>query len=359
MAISKTLQKLAGERNKPCVSISLNTYRTFPDNQKDLVRIKQLAKEAETRILKEYDKREVSALLEKLDNLEHEIDVNYNLDSLHIFASNDTLEIIKSQWPIVENDVEISDQFSLRHLIYKMNRSEEYNIMVLSQAGVHLYEATNDHVQDEIRNESFPFSENRHYVTSGDKSSDPKQVDNQLREHFNNVDKALVKLYRETGLKTVVVCDINNYSKLIQVADLPNIYHGYVPMNHSKLAQHELGEQAWELILQKQKQRKNAAISEMKVAVAQGLVLTDLQEIYRAALDGRGDLLIAKNDFKQAVEMIDDRSFKFIDDSNKEGAIDDITGQIAWEVISKKGQVIFTDNEELEDLGDMVLKVRY
>lgn len=359
MAITKLIEKLAVETNNPCVTISLNTYRTFPDNQKDMVRITNLAKEAEERILNEYEKRDVLPLLSKLESLEKEIDVNYNLDSLHIFVSNDTCEIIKSVWPVTENSVQISDTFSLRHLIHEMNRSEEYYILLLSLGGVHLYHTTNDSVHNEIRNEDFPFTETRHYHSTGDKSSDPKLVDNMIREYFNVVDKAVVKIHRETGLKTVVICDKNNYSLLLQVADQPNIYNGFVPLNQSKVAQHELGEQGWEVIQKIQKQRKSASISEMKVAVSQGLVLTDLQEIYRAAIDGRGDLLIAKNDFSQAVEMIDDRSFNFVEDSKQEGAIDDITGKIAWEVMSKKGRVVFTNNEDIEELGDIALKVRY
>jgi hypothetical protein len=41
------------------------------------------------------------------------------------------------------------------------------------------------------------------------------------------------------------------------------------------------------------------------------------------------------------------------------GVIDDITSDIAWDVISKKGRAIFTTQEELKSLGDIALKVRY
>jgi hypothetical protein len=39
--------------------------------------------------------------------------------------------------------------------------------------------------------------------------------------------------------------------------------------------------------------------------------------------------------------------------------IGDITSDIAWNVISKKGRAIFTTQEELKSLGDIALKVRY
>jgi hypothetical protein len=66
------------------------------DNAQDLILLKNLLKEAEERVIQEFGKRPVPSLLEKLSSIENEIDVNYNLDSLHIYLSNDTKEVIKS-----------------------------------------------------------------------------------------------------------------------------------------------------------------------------------------------------------------------------------------------------------------------
>ena len=87
--------------------------------------------------------------------------------------------------------------------------------------------------------------------------------------------------------------------------------------------------------------------------------LTDLQEIYQAATNGRGDLLVVHQNFRQPVMMNDNGTFKLIDDPTTPGAVDDITSNIAWEIISKKGRVIFTEQEEIKDLGKIALKTRY
>ena len=67
---------------------------------------------------------------------------------------------------------------------------------------------------------------------------------------------------------------------------------------------------------------------------------TDLQEIYQASVDGRGDLLIVSQDFAQAVHMTSDRTFELETDITKPNTIDDITSKIAWNVISKNGRVV-------------------
>jgi hypothetical protein len=180
-----------------------------------------------------------------------------------------------------------------------------------------------------------------------------------VREFLNKVDKAFVKVHNETGLECVVICTENNYSRLQQVADKPKAYLGYAPIDYNNTARHRIAAQAWEIIRSLQQQRRTKAINEMKGAIAQGKVLTDLQEIYRAAIDGRGDLLIVHRGFSQAVKMKDDRNFDLIDDATQPNTIDDITSNIAWEVLSKKGRVFFTLQEEIKDLGEIVLKTRY
>ncbi len=359
MTIKQKLQALATEKNTPCVTISLNTHRTHPDNAQDAIQLKNLLKEAEERVINQFGKRPVLSLLEKLSGIESEIDVNYHLDSLHIYLSNDTKEIIKSTWPANENGVHISDTFDIRSLITLYNRSEEYFILLLSQSGVTLYHAINDGISKEITNDDFPFSENQHYLTDHEKRSESKLMDNMVREYFNGVDKAVVKMYNETGSHVVVICTEDNYSRLMHVADKPAVYIGYANIDYNHITTHHLAKQGWEIVKDLQHQRRAAAISEIKEAVGKGNVLTDLQEIYQASIDGRGDLLMVHQDFAQPVHMTSDRTFELATDATKPGVLDDITSHIAWEVLSKNGRVFFTSQDEIKDLGKMVLKTRY
>jgi len=359
MAIKQQLEKLATEKNTPCVTISLNTHRTHPDNAPDAIELKNLLKEAKERVIKEFGTKPVSLLLEKLSEVENEIDINYSLDSLHIYISNTTKEIVKSAWSIKENGVYISDTFNIRTLIKSYDRSEDYLILLLSQSGVNLYNAINDVIVNEISNDNFPFPENTHFNTDLNKVSDAKHLDNLVREFFNKVDKAVVKISNETGLNCVVVCTEDNYSRLMQIADKPSIYLGAATINYNKTETHFIAKQGWEIVKVLQQKRRSEAISEIKEAVGKGNIHTDLQEIYQAAIDGRGDLLMIHEDFSQPVKMTSDRTFELTTDKVKPGTIADITSNIAWEVFSKKGNVYFTKQTEIKDIGKIVLKSRY
>ncbi len=359
MILKEQLQQLATEKNSPCVSISLNTHRTHPDNEQDKILLKKLLKEAEDRVINEFGKRDVAQLLENIESVRAELDVNQNLDSLHIFLSNDTKEIIKSAWAANNQGVQISSSFDVSTLIKAFNRSEDYLVMLLSQSGVHLYQALDNSIIKEINNEDFPFEENSHYNTNADKASDSKHLDDLMREFLNKVDKALLKVNLETNLNCVVIATTDNYSRLQQVSDKPSMYLGYENIDYNNTAQHQIAQQSWNVVQEIVKQTRTEAIGEMKEAVGLGLVVTDLQEIYQAAVDGRGELLIVHQDFSQSVIMNDERTFELSASSSTEPGVEDITSKIAWEVLAKNGRVHFTSQDEIAELGKIVLKTRY
>jgi hypothetical protein len=301
MTIRQKLEKLATEKNTPCVTIMLNTHKTHPENIQDEILLKNLLKEAEERIINEFGKRPVASLLEKLSSIE--IDVNYNLEALLIFLSNDTKEIFRSAWPTNENGVHISNTFDIRSLMKSYNRSEEYLILLLSKSFANLYTAINNEIVDEVRNADFPFSENRHYNTHSGKGADSKQLD-EVREFLKKVDKAVLKINHETGLNCIVICTDDNFSILTQVADKPTIYNGYANIDYNNSATHDIVKQSWEIVMDLQYKRRTEAILEIKEAVGHGTVLTDLEEIYQASIDGRGELLIVHQDFVQCVQKV-------------------------------------------------------
>lgn len=357
--IPNKLRKIATERNNPCVTISLNTHRTHPDSLQDEILLKKLLREAEDRVSREYDKKAVAPLLKRIDAVAGKINRNYSLDSMHVFLSNDTEEIIKLPFPTVENMVQIADGFNIRTLIKAYNRTDDYFILLLSQGGVSLYEAINDKIVEEIDNDDFPFAANPHVVTNNKEKSNARLMDDKVREYYNNVDKALVKIYNERELPCVVICTEANYSNLMQVADKPEIYLGFEPVNYNDTSVHTLGKQGWNVLKEYQRRERTEAIEEMEEAISQGKLLTDLQEIYQAAIDGRGELLISCEDFVQPVLMTGERTFEIAPDKDTADVIDDITGTIAWEVLSKNGRVVFTTQEQLKKMGNIVLKVRY
>lgn len=358
MKLYNKLVKLANEINKPCVTISLNTHRTHPDRDKDKIILKNLLTEAEKRVIHEYGKKAVSKLLDKISQIEGIIDFSYNLDSLHIFISNNTLKIIRLAWPTTADRVYIAEVFDVRSIIKAVNRVEDYLIILLSQGGVNLYHAMNECIMEEIQNDDFPFDETPFYAANGAERSNAKLMDDLVREYFNRVDKALVKVCQEIEMGCIVISTEDNYVFLKEVADNPEIYWGHAAIDYNNTKPHQIVLQAWDIIQKRQHERRTKAISEVKEAIGESKVVTDLGEIYRTATEGRGDLLIVRDDYTQAVNINKDNNLEITDEPDKAN-VDDVTSNIAWQVISKGGRVFFTSQEDIQELGNIVLKTRY
>ncbi len=352
------LALIVSERSNPCVTISMNTHRTHSASSKDVVVLNDLLKEAREKVMNGYDQSSVSDLLAKIGNIGAEIDVNNNLDSLHIFLSNSTREIIKVPWTTPHDQVYVTKGFWFKPLIKVFNRSEEYLILLISQTGAKLLHAINDAILDEIKNEDFPNTENPH---SNDNlyASDSKAADNLVREYLNKLDKAVVRVHNQTNLKCVAVCTEDINSRLMQMADKPYIYLGHTNIDYNKQAFHQISAKVWEIVKGQRIIREQEALDEMQEAAGHDKVITKLADIFKAVKEGRGDLLIVHDDFHQAVKMTGEFTFKLVEDDTQPDVIDDISSDIAWEVISKKGRAIYTNKDEIKTLGNMALKVRY
>lgn len=360
MNLKQQIEHLASNQAGPCVTISLNTHRTHPDNVKDATVLKNLCSEAEKTVLETHTKRDVSNLLAALQNLPGEVDVNQNLDSLCIFVSNDTQEVVRSMWPVPADAVVVGNQFALRHLILDLNRTQNYLILLLSRSGVQLFQAENDAITGEVHNDDFPFTESQHYLTDKYKISDAKQGDNMVREYFNKVDKAVQRAAKEHGMHVVVVSTDENFQMLSEVTDNAATYLGSSAVNYNDTAPHTLARQGWELVKDSQFQHRRDAVAELQQAVSDGLVLTDPTEIYKAAVEGRGELLLTHENFQKRA-LFNDGVLHLFDTDAADVPADafDFASTAAWEVMSKNGKAMFTNHDDLLEFGDMALKVRY
>lgn len=359
MTEKQLLQMLIRVQDELCITISINTHRTHPDNLSDRIKIKNFIREAIDRLTDKYDTRDVAGLIKQLEMIAQELDINCNLESLHIFVSDTVAEVFKSSWETNQEGVHISNTFAVRPLVKEIGRQASYLVMLLSQSDVHLFRALNGRIVEDISSEEFPIAENQFYNTFPDKSSDAKHLDDLLRKYLNRVDKALLRYIGDTKSVTLVFCTENNYSKLLQVADRPSIYYGYLPIDYNNIETHQLESRAWNFMKQELVRKNEDYFKELEAAVGKGLVITDLQEIYRACQDGRGDLLIVQENFHQAVKILSDRDIEIVDNNVGLDTIDDISSLLALLVDEKGGQTVYVSQIPNIELQPIALKIRY
>lgn len=358
MTILQKTKKIITDKNVPCVTISFNTRATFDKSKHDDILLKNLIKEAKRKIDDNYRERELTNIIQALKDIPSKIDMRSNAKSLHIFISNKSKEIIYSPWPVVQNTVLVSDHFNLKPLIVLLNRTSEYLILLLSKGGSNIYQAINDDIV-EIRNDDFPIDETPFFVTSKVEASNAKLVDDLAKEYLNRVDKAVLKLVRAKKLPCVVIATEDNYTKLMQVADNKKVYVGFDNVNYNDTSHHTLASQGWNIMQGLHKRERLLAVEEMEEAIGKAEMCTDLQEILLASEQGRGELLLVRQDFFQDVVNSSKRIFSIAQDNVHADEKVDIISDIAWNIYSNGGRVYFLEVEEMGNLGKIALRLRF
>ena len=106
--MNNVLKKLKDTTSDCCVTIILNTHRTLPDNQKDPIVLKNLIKEAETRLPVECNQQSPRMIIDKLIALAATIDHRHNLESLVLFVNEHIAEY--TRLPIAVEDRVVIDK---------------------------------------------------------------------------------------------------------------------------------------------------------------------------------------------------------------------------------------------------------
>lgn len=351
-------KKVKNINTEACVSIILNTHRTHPDSQKDPILLSNLVKEATDRLHRDYDKRFVWPITEKLEKLTAEIDHNYNLDSLVIYVNPEFAEYTRLSVPVVDRVV-IDNTFATRDLIRATHEQGAYYILQLSRDQARLIEAYNDRAHKEFEGE-FPLA-NPLQATSAVQLTNNQGTDNLIEEFFNHVDKAYQEATKDNPLPLILVTESRNYDHYLKVADKKDLILGHI----NRLPENEKADKvvaaAWEEVQDIFKKRNAERIEELRIAVANNTFLTDYNDIWTALRSGRGKTIFVRKGFYQPAIIEEDDTLTLVDDGQvtEKGVVDDIIDEMVEINLSMGGDVAFIVNDDLEKFQNLALVTRY
>ncbi|MGM8871213.1 baeRF3 domain-containing protein [Psychrobacter sp. 2Y5] len=367
-----TLKSLRETKANPAVSIFVKTHREHPANEQDPIALKNQLKVAEDRLNKEYDKQTATTILEGIYAKTNELNHNYNLDTLAIFASTDDVQVMRMPLDTTERVV-ISDSFATRDLVRDMASAVHFYTVVITRDMARLIEASNDrvvaefHPDDDKQNnmENIPFPiENNGLYTTGDGGSDrsSNNESSYLKEFFNQVDKSVQELWGEHKMPLVIVGDAKNIGYYKEVCDRPdNIIATVSNVTHldDGSAQH-IVDSVQEAVEEYRSSLHQEAMGEIDKARGAEMLRTDLQEVYRGAFQGAGETLYVRRWYIQPAK-IDEKaqSLTIAEDASAEGVTDDAIGVIIEHVMHNGGDVIFLPEEIMGEDQPIALVTRY
>jgi len=356
------IQRLQAVRAFPAVTIYSPTHRSYPDNQQDPVRVRNLVREAKQRLEQESDDRTVvRAISETLDGLAEEIDFEHALDSVAIFAADGVAEVHYLPFRL-DGEVVIDETFATRNLLFALNRSPRYRVLVLSEKPTRLFEGLHTDLE-EIVGSGFP-----HANTGADGTGPVKGTplgrsairDERHREFFREVERRFSPIQTADPLPLVLVGVGRNLAFFREVSNHGGRIVVTLEGSHDKTPSHELGKKVWPLVLESIVAQKEARLGELEQAASAGRIASGLEQVWRAAREGRGAVLLVEIGYRESADLMED-GLTLRPGTGHGGpeALDDAVDEVIETVYGKGGEVVFVEPGSLEKHQKIAMVLRY
>ncbi len=364
--ILKDLQQLQG---KPAVSLFIKTHRTFPDNEKDPIALKNQLKIAEEHLKQQHGADIAKQVIQQIQQETRDLNPNYNLDTLAIFATPQQAKVLRFPFNTAERVI-VGEQFAVRDLLRNMASAVHYYAVVVTREKGRLIEATDDRVIHEFTASDNPSIELPHgpfpvvtdSLATTSVAERASNEDNYLRDFLNRIDKNVQAIRTQHQLPIIVVGDKRNIGFYKDVCDHPNAIMATVDnvthLNDGS-AQHIIDcVQPALQHYQQQRQTKNKQAIQSLYGTQRAR--TDTQEIYRAIIEGNASTLYVRQGYVLHGSLdAEQRKVTLSPDSDTASTTSDIVDTFIELVNKHGGQVIFVQPDMMQDCEAMLLETRY
>lgn len=360
------VDRLQAVRGYPALTITLPTHRSAPANRQDPIRVKNLLDEATERLTAQLPKADAAALVGRLRSLVDELDFEHLLDGLAIFVHAEYSRAVLLPFALRERVV-LAETFFTRDVVLAMNRTHRYWVLVLSEKPTRLLEGTRDTLL-EVEEHGFPL------VHEGPGGSEPLPRgegvntsgyrDDAHRRFFRQVDAAFKTVYARDSLPLVVVGVERYLSFFREVSEHESAILTTVAGSHDRTSPHELSRLVWPRVEEALARERTERLHELERAVGERRAASALDEVWRAAGEGRGRLLLVEESFHQPARLRGNRLEPLRAPVSPELAaepeyLEDAVDEIIEAVRAHGGEAVFLEDGSLAAHQRLALILRY
>jgi Bacterial archaeo-eukaryotic release factor family 3 len=355
------LHQLQDIHTYPCLTITLPTHRTSPDNKQDPIRVKNLVTEGTNRLLGEFSKREVAPLIDRLNTLVDTIDYKYTLDGLMLVVNREMAREYVLPFALNERVV-VDETFFTRDLVHALNRTRRYWVLSLSEQTTRLFAATREDLE-EITTGGFPM---RHTGPGGDAPlpggvgvNTSAYRDDRHRQFFREVDNAF-RAFRAEDPLPLALAGVDRYLAFFREVAPASEIIATLPGNVDHLSPHDLGRRIWPSVGEGFTARRREVLQHLEAARGQHRMASTLGEVWHLAGLGQGKVLVVEEGFHQPARLNEWGQLNLnVDDPTAPDVMDDAVDEVITTVLDKGGQVVFVEDGELALHDRIAMILRY
>jgi len=340
-------------KNGTALTITLPTHRTSPENKQDRIRLENLVKQATNSLSTELGKKAAEPIVARLESLVANLDYRYLLDGLALFVNANFARAVMLPVKQIEERVKLGDSFFTRDLVFALNRTPRYWVLVLSEKPTRLYEAARDDFV-EVKADGFPMV----HKGPGGAASLPGGFgikksayrDEYHRKFFRSVDSNLRPFLNDDPLPLVIV-GVDRYLAFFdEVTKNKTAVIATLSGSHDKTSPVELAKLVWPLVKDWQAKERQKALQALSKAVGERRVKSSIDEVWLSAKHGNGLLLFVEESYHYPA-VVDQSGLRLLppDDLTTSELMIDAVDEIIDMVLLGHGQVIFVPQGELDN----------
>jgi len=294
-------------------------HRSGPETQQDLIRFKNLIREAEERLITQGipapEARELLQSAQKL--LQGDLFHQHQSDGLAMFLSPEVFRTYLLPF-VFKELVIVTDRFHIRPLLPLLSGDGRYYILALSQNKVRLLQGTHYSVNEvsladvpknlaeTLRDDDSWKDLRMHSAISGGESTFSSvthgaEVDSKenIKRYFRRIDKGLHEWVRDERVPLVLAGVDYLHPIYKEVNTYPHLMDEGIAGNPERLSAGELHELTWTIVKPYLQKAQQEAVNRYKEFASSGRSSNRVRKIILAASHGRIELLFIVPDFQQ------------------------------------------------------------
>lgn len=373
------LQELEAVEQSPCLSLYLPTFRSHPDNLQDPIRFKNLVKELETSLYKQYSSGEVAKFMEPFKTLQDDKELwNHTLEGLAVFGGGGIFHVISLQTPQKELAV-VADSFHTKPLRQYLQSVDRYHVLGLSLDGMQLFEGNRHGLVQVELDEEVPttmkdalgkeLTEKHLTVASyGGTSSAVRhghggkgdEMDIDAERFFRVIANTIEEKYsKPSGLPLILAALPEHHNLFQKVNGNSKLLEKSIPVNPKSVPLDKLTGMAWEIMEPALMLKFEQLGEQYNISKANALGSDDLKEVAVASAMGKIDTLLIEAD-KIIAGKLKDADLGTIEESNIDNPdVDDLLDDLGELVRKNGGTVMVLPSEKMPSKTGLAAVFRY
>jgi hypothetical protein len=312
------LKLLMAVHKGPCVSVFMPMHRSGPETQQDPIRLKNLIREAEERLIaRGLRTPEAKELLEPAERLLRDgLFRQQQSGGLAMFLSLGVFHYYLLPF-VFEELVIVTDRFHIKPLLPLLSGDGRYFVLALSQNKIRLLQSTHysvseldvadvpENLAETLRDDDSWKDLHMHSALSGKGKlstiTHGDEVDSKenIRRYFRRIDRGLHELLRNERAPLVLAGVDYLHPIYKEVNSYPHLMDEGIAGNPERLSAGELHELTWTIVKPYFQKAQQEAVNRYKEFASSGQASNRIIKIIPAAYHGRIELLFGIPDLQQ------------------------------------------------------------